>query len=180
MKINEVPANDLIAAVAEELKKEKELGAPEWIGFVKSGAHNERRPDEPNEFWYMRCASILRKLYLNGNVGVNDLRREYGGRKSRGSVKEKHVDAGGSIIRKAFQKLEKAGYVKKDKFGRVIASKGVKLLDNVAKAYSKKEKKPKAVEKPVTHAKKEVKKEEKHDGGDKRKSAGRSKKKEAD
>lgn len=173
MKVNEVPANEFIIAVAEELKKHKEIEAPKWINFVKSGAHNERRPDNPNDFWYMRCASILRKLYLKGNLGVNDLRRAYGGRKNRGSIKEKHVDAGGSIIRKAFQKLEKAGFVNKEKVGRTLSSKGMKMLDAVAKGYVKQEKDK--VEKPA-----KVKKEIKHDGGDKRKSAGRGKKKEAD
>lgn len=192
MKVYEVPANDLVTEVAKELKKNKEMAPPEWIHFVKSGAHNERRPDDAEAFWYMRCASILRKLYVYGNVGINTLKREYGGSKSRGTRKNKHVDAGGSIIRKAMQKLEKAGFVEKQKKGRILAKGGKSLLDKVAKAILKVTKKEVKIEKIVTTVTEEKvekpvkkepakhdKKEEKHEGGDKRKSAGGSKKKEA-
>jgi len=163
MKVYEVAADELIKAVAEELKKNKELTPPDWIYFVKSGAHRERRPDDAEKFWYLRCASILRKLYIHGNLGVNEFRRVYGGSKKGGVRREKHIDAGGSIIRKALQKLEKIGLVERQKKGRVISGKGKSLLDRISKNL-----------KAPVHERGE----EEHEGGEKRR-AGRSKKKEA-
>ena len=60
------------------------------------------------------------------------MRRHYGGKKNRGVKPEKHVPAGGSTIRKAFQALEEAGLMEKGSTGRKLTPKGMSLLDNVA------------------------------------------------
>jgi small subunit ribosomal protein S19e len=126
----DVDPNLLIAKVAEKL--EKEIPKPEFIDYVKSGAHTERPPEQRN-FWWIRCAAILRKAYMQGRVGVSRLRRQFGKRKNRGVKPEKKTPAGGKIIRKALQELEKAGYLKSiPGKGRVITPKGVSLLDNTA------------------------------------------------
>ncbi len=131
----DVDPNKLIEKVAEKLKGEK-LAKPAFVGIVKSGAHAKRPPDSDN-FWYVRCASILRQAYVNENVGTGRLRRHYGGRKTRGVKPERHAPAGGSTIRKAMQELEKAGLLEKGKTkGRIISAKGRKLLDNAAKEVS--------------------------------------------
>lgn len=125
------------AAKLEELK----LEAPKWAGSVKSGAHNERLPQEKN-FFFIRAASILRQAYAHGPIGVSRLRTHYGGRKKRGVKPDEQRRAGGSLIRKAMQALEKAELLsknkKKGKPGRVITAKGMKLLDAAALAVSKK------------------------------------------
>ena len=128
----DVPADKLIAAASGKLKSVSELKPPEWVGFVKSGAHRERAPDQP-DFWYIRAASLLRQVYLNGPLGVSVFRKHYGGAKGH-TVKRAHsTRAGGSIIRKALIGLEKAGLVDKKKEGRVITAKGKSFLDGVAK-----------------------------------------------
>jgi small subunit ribosomal protein S19e len=127
----DVEANKLIEKAAHRLREMK-LHKPAFVGLVKSGAHASRPPQQA-DFWYFRCASILRQAYVNEVVGTNRLRRHYGGRK-RGSVKpEHHAPAGGSTIRKAMQELEKAGLLAKQKTGRVLTAKGRKFLDAVAK-----------------------------------------------
>lgn len=130
----DVDANALIGNVAEKLKGMK-LEKPKLIDIVKSGAHAERPPEDEN-FWYIRCASILRQTYARNEVGVNRLRRHYGGRKSRGVKPEKHYPAGGGVIRKALQQLEKAGLLKREKTGRILTAEGRKLLDRAAKEVS--------------------------------------------
>lgn len=128
--------NKLIEKVAEKLKASK-VEKPEFIGLVKSGSHTQRPPDS-GDFWYVRCASILRQIYVNSKTGTVRLRKHYGGKKSRGVKPEIHVPAGGSTIRKAMQNLEKAGYLSKgdkDK-GRILTAKGRQLLDNAAKEVS--------------------------------------------
>ena len=122
----------LIKRVASILKEEG-LKKPPWVDMVKSGAHRERLPQN-KDFWYIRCASILRNAYVNPVVGVGSLRVHYGARKKRGVKPEKHKKAGGKIIRKALQELERLGYIQKSKTksGRELTPKGRKLLDKVA------------------------------------------------
>ncbi|HDJ26676.1 MAG TPA: 30S ribosomal protein S19e [Candidatus Bathyarchaeota archaeon] len=134
----DVPADLLIRRLARYLKEEVDaVRPPEWAMFVKTGVHAQRPPQDP-DWWYVRCASLLRKLYMRGPIGVERLRSMYGGRKDRGHRPEHHVKGSGSIIRKALQQLEEAGLVTKAVnergvvIGRVLTPKGRSLLDRIA------------------------------------------------
>ena len=130
-KVYDVPADLFIAKLTEILKKE-DIQAPSWTPFVKTGSHAQKPPQNP-DWWFTRCASIFRKIYLHGPVGINDLRTEYGGGKAVGYGVASHRDSGGVIIRKAVQNLEKLGYVEKvEKKGRVLSKKGMQKLDRLA------------------------------------------------
>lgn len=131
----DVPAGKLIEKTAEKLEEIPEIKAPEFLAFVKTGACNIRAPNYAN-FWFVRCASLLRKAYIQPALGVGRLRNYYGGRKKRGRARERHGKAGGSIIRKALQQLEKAGFIKKGKTGRAITGKGKSFLDGIAKGLA--------------------------------------------
>ncbi len=126
----DVDANKLINTVSEKLKGIKELEMPEWAKYVKTGAHKERPPEK--EWWHIRLASLLRNLYMRGPIGVQRLRKRYGGRRKRGYKPKKKFKAGGKIIRVALQQLEKAGFVEKVEGGRAITNKGKSLLDKTA------------------------------------------------
>ncbi len=131
----DVPADELIRRVAMRLKEEyDQIKPPVWAFFAKTGVHKERPPEDP-DWWYVRAASILRKLYKAGEpIGVGAFRVIYGGRKNRGVKPEHFAEAGGSAIRKILQQLEAAGLVAKAPGGgRVITPLGVSLLDRVAK-----------------------------------------------
>ena len=129
----DVESAKLIKAMAEKLKGDSNIKPPIWVGYVKTGANKERAPEEP-DFWYKRSASLLRKIYMHGPVGVSKLRKEYSSRKNRGAAKERSVRAGGSIIRKAMQQLEKAGLIEKKGAGRIISKKGTAFVDGAAKS----------------------------------------------
>jgi small subunit ribosomal protein S19e len=132
MKVQEIDPQKFIDKLKDELKKVESVKPPLWISFVKSGAHKERPPEQP-DFWYIRTASILRRIYLNGPVGVERLRSYYGGRK-RHKVRPPHFKkASGSVIRKILQQLEDANFIEKTKRGRKITPKGMSFLDKVAK-----------------------------------------------
>ncbi len=135
----DVDANKLNAKVAEKLM-EMGIQQPAFVGIVKSGAHNQRPPEQEN-FFFVRCASIMRQAYLRNIIGVQKLRIHYGGKKNRGVRPNRHRRAGGSTIRKAFQALEKAGLMEKvekgPKKGRRLTAKGRKLLDSSAKEVKK-------------------------------------------
>ena len=133
VNVKYVPPRVLIEEVARYLKENvPEVKPPEWALYAKTGSHKERVPDDP-DWWYKRCASLLRKLYIHGPVGIERLRVAYGGRKDMGSVREHFRKAGGSAIRKALQQLEQAGLVTKTGGkGRVLTQKGQSLLDSIA------------------------------------------------
>src|SRR5437899_11730917 len=107
----EVPANELINRLAKHLKENvSEISPPPWSEYAKTGAHKERPPQDP-DWWYARCASLLRKIYVHGPVGVSRLRVQYGGNAGRGNSPEKHGRGGGTGIREPLQQPKKAGFV---------------------------------------------------------------------
>jgi len=134
----DVPADVLIGKLSSYIKENmKEVTPPEWAAHVKTGSHVERVPQEP-DWWYVRTASLLRKLYFHGPIGVQRLRKEYGGRKRKGNSPGHHRKSGGSIIRISLQQLEKAGLVNKvEKSGRTVSKKGRSLLDAMSTQIKK-------------------------------------------
>ncbi len=75
----------------------------------------------------------MRKIYLHGPIGVNGLRKDYGGGKPSGYGAAHHKDAGGAIIRNAIHGLEKLGYLEKvEKKGRIVSKQGMQKLDRLA------------------------------------------------
>ena len=127
----DVPADRLIARAAEKLK-EMGVEPPGWASWVTTGIHRERAPEQ-DDWWYIRLASVLRKVYIKGPIGTSRLAAEYGGKVDRGS--ERYHPAKGSrcIVRKCLQQLESLGLVESTKEGRVISSKGRSFLDNTAR-----------------------------------------------
>ena len=130
-KAYDVPAEDLIEKLTEQIKKEKKIQPPDWAAFVKTGVHAERIPQN-KDWWYTRCASLIRKVYIHGPIGVSELRSEYGGRKQIGYNLSHHRNAGGAIIRKALQQLQQAGYIVNKRKGRLISDEGMKKVDRIA------------------------------------------------
>lgn len=136
--VYDVPAEDLINVIAKKLQDDKSVNIPDQNMFTRTGAHKEN-PPENEDWWFIRCASILRKIYINNIVGIQRLKSEYGGKRDRGSKPYHAISGSGSITRRALQQLETAGYVKKIKGkGRVLTSKGRSFLDNSANEASKK------------------------------------------
>ncbi len=138
--IYDVDANALIEKAAQELKKVESVKMPKWALFVKT-SHSKERPPENHEWWYFRTASVLRKVYMKGPVGVSKLRTKYGSKKNRGHMPEHRYRASGKILRSILQQIEKAGFVsqvdKKGRKGRFITPKGKAFLDGVCKNLKK-------------------------------------------
>lgn len=130
VSVRDVDPNALIETAAEELKKIESVKPPIWAAFVKTGSHKERIPYQ-KDWWYNRTAALLRRIYLRP-LGVNRLRKVYGGRKKRGMAPERFQQGSGAIIRKSLMQLEAAGFVKKTKKGREITPKGQKFMDGIA------------------------------------------------
>jgi small subunit ribosomal protein S19e len=129
----DVPSDALIDSLSKFLKENVgEVAPPIWALTAKTGSHRERPPANP-DWWYYRCASLLRKLYLHGPVGIARLRVEYGGRLRRGTHIEHSRVAGGSAIREPLQQLQKAGFIAVEaKKGRKLTAEGTTLLNRMA------------------------------------------------
>jgi small subunit ribosomal protein S19e len=135
--VYDVPPKELIDAVAKKLKNEEVISVPDANLYSRTGINKENPPTE-KDWWYTRCASILRKIYITNVIGIERLRAEYGGKRDKGSKPYKASRGAGSIVRRAVQQLEKAGYVARIKGkGRIITPKGRSLLDNTSNEVKK-------------------------------------------
>ncbi len=130
----DVPPDLLIEELTTRLKELPEIQPPEWAKYVKLGVHKELPPENP-DWWYVRAASVLRKIYLRGPIGVQRLRLEYGGLRNRGVKPEHFYRGSGNVLRKILQQLEKAELVSRDQSGkgRIISPTGMKFVDNAAR-----------------------------------------------
>jgi small subunit ribosomal protein S19e len=136
--VYDVPPQKLIDLAADKLREYPEIAEPEWAGDVKTGTHVETQPVQEN-WWHIRTAAVLRKVYLNGPVGTERLSAEFGGAKDRKTKPYKAVKGSRSIIRTTLRQLESAGLIEADKNkGRVITAKGQSLMDNTAREVMKK------------------------------------------
>ncbi len=132
MSIYVVEPGILIRAIAEKLKEFPEIKPPEGSVFWKTAFFKELAPLE-KDFWYIRCASLLRKVNKFSEIGVNRLRKRYGGKNRRGPGKNHSAKGSGKIIRVALQQLEKANLIlKTEKNGRKLAPEGRSLLERTA------------------------------------------------
>jgi len=141
----DIPANMLISALADKLSDSKNIVAPDWSEYVKTGVDRERPPTQEN-WWTIRTASLLRKVAKQGPIGVTTIAQTYGTVMNNGAGPNTPGVASRKIIRTALQQLEAAGLVemvptkevetedgKQQLYsGRRITSAGQKLLDEVA------------------------------------------------
>ncbi len=130
---NDVPPSKLLPRLATELRSRGAVQPPPWATFVKTGVHKERAPTQ-TDWWYLRSASVLRKVYLQGHIGIERLSAEYGGKKDRGSAPYHARSGSRSILREIVHQLEKAGLLQPYKTqGRRVSAEGARLLDAVSR-----------------------------------------------
>lgn len=131
--VKDVAADVFIAAYAQHLKKANKMTIPEWVDVVKTGITRELPPLSP-DWYYIRAASVARKVYLNGGIGVGALARWYGGKKSHGNRPEHFQRGARGLLRHILQNLEKADLVEATgKGGRRVTKEGQKELDTIAR-----------------------------------------------
>jgi len=132
----DAPAEELIEAVAEDLAERDVVAEPEWAQFAKTGVNREL-PPEQEDFWARRAASVLRKVAMDGPVGVERLSTEYGGT-TGGSTRyrvapDRKSDGSKKIIRTVLQQLEEEDLVEQQGgAGRIVSPDGRSLLDSTA------------------------------------------------
>jgi len=135
--VYDAPSDGLIKETAQDLKDNVKLEMPVWAQYVKTGVSRERKPQDEN-WWWVRAASILRKIYLEGPVGVQRLRTFYGSRKNRGHKPEKFRRGSGKVIRTILKELDLAGLTSSGKSGRLVTPKGRSYLDKLSSKITRK------------------------------------------
>ncbi|MFB6072643.1 MAG: 30S ribosomal protein S19e [Halobacterium sp.] len=130
----DAPTDELLDELAAEL--EDRLDEPDWAQFAKTGVGREL-PPEQDDFWARRAASLLRKVAVDGPVGVKRLSTAYGDTRdgSNRYVVSPSDSASGSrnVIRTILQQLEDEGLVEqRNDRGRVVTGEGRSLLDDTA------------------------------------------------
>lgn len=134
----DVPPAHLLPRLASELQSKQMVAPPVWASFVKTGVHKQRAPSQA-DWWYLRSASVLRKIYLHGTTGVARLSADYGGKRDRGSAPYHARTGSRAVLREIVHQLEKAGLVQRYKNrGRRLSADGMKLLDTVSRDVLKK------------------------------------------
>lgn len=131
--VKDIPAAKFIAALAAHFKTSGKVDVPAWNDLVKTGPNREL-PPQSADWYFVRMASIARRVYINSGLGVGALAKSYGGSAAYGVRAKHHRDAARGNIRSALHALEKLTLVaKKDgSKGRYITAAGKRELDTVA------------------------------------------------
>ena len=105
---------------------------PDWVDIVKTNVAKELAPYD-EDWYYTRCASIARHIYIRAPIGVQTVCKIYGVRKNNGSAPSHWRAGSGTVARKALQTLEQLKLVEKDpNGGRRMTSQGKRDLDRIA------------------------------------------------
>jgi len=130
--VYDVPPDLFIEKLADHLKSEKSIAPPEWAENVRTGIHTEKEPVQ-EDWWFIRTAAVLRKIYMKGPLGTDRLKEMFGGYRNRGSKPNRAVAGSGAIIRNALKQLDEAGLTEKAAGkGRKVTDKGISLCNKAA------------------------------------------------
>merc|ERR1711990_1319645 len=126
VSVKDVSQQEFTMALAAHLKKSGKMKVPEWVDLVKTNNRKELAPYD-EDWFFTRCASMARHMYIRSPVGVSTIRKIYGSAPSHWSK------GAGGVARKALQALEGLKLVEKDpNGGRRLTSQGRRDLDRIA------------------------------------------------
>merc|ERR1719392_668353 len=130
--VKDVKAEKFIEAFSQHLKRQGKFEIPKWADIVTTGVRKELAPYDP-DWIYVRAASMVRKIYIRGGVGVGAFRKIYGGQQRRGAMTNVFSKGSGKIARYILKQLEEMDLVEQDdNGGRRITKEGQRELDTVA------------------------------------------------
>merc|ERR1711890_25354 len=67
--VKDVPADEFIKACADFLKRQPKFDVPKYHDLVKTGTFKELAPYD-EDWFYVRAASVARKVYLREGYGM--------------------------------------------------------------------------------------------------------------
>jgi small subunit ribosomal protein S19e len=112
------------------LKNNDKFVVPKWAEIVKTGVSKELAPYDP-DWYFVRAAAIVRKVYLRQGTGVGALAKRFGGNYRRGSAPERHQDGARGLIRTILINLDDLKITEKTtKGGRKISRVGQQVSNS--------------------------------------------------
>ena len=130
--VRDVKATAFIEAYSEHLKNSDKFDLPVWSDTIKTGVFKELAP-YGDDWYYIRAASIARKVYLRPGIGIGQLQKWYGGNYRRGARTEHFRKAASGVIRSVLLQLEEMKVVEKlPSGGRRVTVVGQQDLDRIA------------------------------------------------
>jgi len=130
--VRDVPANKWVKAMAQQFKREGKIQVPNCADLVKT-CHGRERAPQSNDWYYLRAAAVLRRIYLRPGTGYGGLGKAFAVKKNRGSKPERTIKAAVGPLHWACKALESLKLIAKGKSkGRVLTREGRKRADTVA------------------------------------------------
>jgi len=130
--VRDVSAVAFIKAYAEHLKNSDKFDLPVWADTIKTSVAKELAP-YGDDWYYIRAASIARRVYLRPGTGIGQLRKWYGSSYRRGARTEHFQKASSGVIRSVLLQLEEMKVVEKlPSGGRRMTVVGQQDLDRIA------------------------------------------------
>lgn len=130
--LRDVNAWRWVKTAAAHFKQEGKLFVPRCTELVKTSHGRERAPQK-QDWFYIRCAAVLRAIYLRPGTGYGGLSKRFGNKKNRGSQPEITTKAARGLLHWACRSLEGLKLVTKGKEGgHVITKEGRKKVDTIA------------------------------------------------
>ena len=130
--IKDVKAFRWIKVMAKHLKQEGKLFVPNCTEYIKTSHGRERAPQNL-DWYYIRCAAVLRRVYIRPGVGLGGLSKKFSNKKNRGSRPEIYCKAAKGPLHWCCKSLEGLKLIVKGKeSGRVLTKEGRKRCDTIA------------------------------------------------
>ena len=130
--LNDINAATFIKYFSRHLRRTGKIELPKYVDSIKTGCFCYNGPANP-DWYYVRAASIIRRIYLTPGIGVGALRHIYGSLNRRTKGRPHHTPASGGIIRHVFHQLEKLQLVEKTpNGGRRVTKTGRRDLDRIS------------------------------------------------
>lgn len=137
--VKDVDPEMFIRSFGKYLKTHQKINYPKWCNYVKTGKGRQLAPQD-EDWYYVKAASILRRLYLQPNTGVGSLRKQFSGKQRRGVAPNHTSLASGKILRYILQQFEKAGLVEQNskRQGRKLTESGEVTIAAFARNLNRK------------------------------------------
>lgn len=130
--LKDVDQQKFVKAFSAFLKKSGKMKVPEWADLVKTARYKELAPYE-EDWYYTRCAALVRHIYFRSPVGVGAVTKIFGGRQRNGVCPSHYCRGSGGVARKALQSLEQLKLIEKtEDGGRRLTVQGRRDLDRIA------------------------------------------------
>mmetsp|Transcript_18923 Transcript_18923/g.27844 ORF Transcript_18923/g.27844 Transcript_18923/m.27844 type:complete len:158 (+) Transcript_18923:56-529(+) len=134
--IKDVDAHEFVKRYAVHLKKQGKISLPELVDLMKTSVSRELAPYD-EDWFYIRCASLARRLYVRQGTGVGSFSKVYGAKKRRGTLPGHFCRASRGVIRNCLKQLQKVGVLEAmpegKKGGRRVTKQGQQDCDRIAK-----------------------------------------------